>query len=376
MYKLNRLALLFCALLPLFLFATALCAQTADTPVQSRYLLVMDTSSAMKKRLPAVSQGLNQLFDINLLGQFRPGDTVGLWTFDQDLRTGELPLQYWQPGLTVTICSNIILFLQNYHYAHNTSFAKVMPMVNRLVRGSSQLTVVIVCDGASPISGTPVDASINQIFQQDAAAMKKLRQPFIIVLRSQFGRYVGFTINTADSINLPQFPALPEPVQVVTPPPQPQPQPVAPSPLVIIGSTVGTNPLPPQPPPQMIEKLPPPPIRQIPPPALPAPAPQTLSTPPPNPTPTPQPAPAPPPMMVTEPTPTNTVAAPSLALPPPVVQTPAMAAVDESVRISRPVLFATVCGVLFVIVLGAYVLVRLSRKRHSPSLITESLKKS
>ena len=107
--------------------------------------------------------------------------------------------------------------------------------------------MLIFCDGEDEIKGTPYDASINQVFQQRQAAQKKARQPFVIVLRTQHGQYIGCTMNFPPGmVNVPEFPPLPAPppppAAVTAPPPAPAvaPPPTGP-PLIIIGQNVETN---------------------------------------------------------------------------------------------------------------------------------------
>src|ERR1700722_20268290 len=121
------------ALLALILMTPGLRAQTANRRVDSRLLLVFDTSSAMKKRLPTEEKSVNQLFAITLNGKFHAGDSIGVWTFDKDLRTGEYPLQYWEPQDIITIPIEIIDFLKNRHYSGTTSFDELIPMLSHVM---------------------------------------------------------------------------------------------------------------------------------------------------------------------------------------------------------------------------------------------------
>ena len=58
-----------------------------------RYLFIFDTSSSMKKRLPAVKKTLTSMLATSMGGQLHTGDTIGVWTFNQDLYPGDVPLQ-------------------------------------------------------------------------------------------------------------------------------------------------------------------------------------------------------------------------------------------------------------------------------------------
>jgi len=242
-------------------------AQPAASSVDSRYLLIFDTSSAMKSRVPATQYVVERLFFSMMNGQFQAGDSIGVWAFDRKLRLGGFPLQRWLPQNAATIASDITNFVRLQRYSKSTRFDVVMPDVNSLVQDSERLTVLIFCDGDGEIKGTPYDNAINTVLKQNQSALSKANETFIVVLRSQLGRYIGYTVNSsAMGVNLPNFPPLPSPPQAVapvqtSPPPAPRtpsPPPVIQAvPLIIIGTNVGTNPIP-LVPPRVVPPSPPP----------------------------------------------------------------------------------------------------------------------
>lgn len=264
-----------------FILVSVALAQPAVSSVDSRYLLVFDTSSAMKSRVPATQYVVERLFLSMMNGQFQPGDSIGVWAFDRKLRQGQFPLQRWLPENAATIASDITNLVRLQHYSKSTSFDVIMPEVNNLVQDSQRLTVLIFCDGDGEIKGTPFDNAINTLLKQNERALSKSDETFIVVLRAQLGRYIGYTVNSsAIGVNLPGFPPLPAPPQPVTPvqtnptppPRKPSPPPVIPAtPLIIIGTNVGTNPLPsvppravlPNPPPARVEPNPPPVVESL-----------------------------------------------------------------------------------------------------------------
>ncbi len=192
------------------LFPTARAEAVAREPeVESRLLLVFDTSSAMKKRVSYEEKAVGGLFAITFNGKFHPGDTIGVWTFSKDLHTGQFPLEQWEPENAITIPTDINAFLKVQHFSKSTSFDELVPLLNRVVSHSPRLTVIIFCDGLGQIKGTPADDTINNLFKQHAHDMEKAHMPFVIVIRSQFGKYIGCTVSSAASINLPEFPPLP-----------------------------------------------------------------------------------------------------------------------------------------------------------------------
>ena len=235
-------------------------AQPAAETVDSRFLLIFDTSSAMKSRVPRVQYAVERLCLSMMNGQLHADNDIGVWAFDRKLRTGELPLQRWVPQNAATIASNVTDFVARQHYSKSTQFDSIMPAVNNVVRNSQRLTVLIFCDGAGQIKGTPYDEAINSSFMQNEHALGKAKETFIVLLRAQSGQYTGYSMNSsAVGVNFPEFPPLPAPPQPVaslqthqppppTPAPAPTPAPVVQlPPLVIVGTNVSSNLLPPIP---------------------------------------------------------------------------------------------------------------------------------
>ncbi len=231
----------------------------------------------MKSRVEGVQKALNSMLATSLHGQLHTGDSIGVWTFSQDLQTGNFPLQNWNADNAVKIAASLTKFVDGQRYAKTARFEALQPLLNQVVQGSERLTVLIFCDGTVKAAGTPFDAGINQMFQQKLDEQSKAHEPFIILLRSQQGKFTSCTMGFPPApLNIPDFPPLPAP----PPPPAPKvtnlPPPVVTSvvpSLFITGTKVSTNPLPPE------TNLPSANV-PAPPPATNAPAPQTVIPPP------------------------------------------------------------------------------------------------
>lgn len=211
-----------------------------------RFLFIFETSGAMKNRVEAVQKALNIMLATSMGGQLHSGDSIGVWTFGQDLAAGNYPLQTWDADKAPVIAASLAAFVGGQHYAKAGRFEAVQPLLNQVVQGSERLTVLVFCDGTMPVAGTPFDASINQAFAQKGGDQSKAHQPFIILLRSQRGKFTGCTMNFPPaSVNVPEFPPLPPPpapkVIKATNPPPPLIITNIVAPLVIIG----TKPAPP-----------------------------------------------------------------------------------------------------------------------------------
>ena len=223
-------------------------AQPTEQTVQSRFLFIFDTSSDMKNCVDGVQRALNTMLATSMNGQLHAGESMGVWTFSQDLRPGDFPLQSWYPGDAVQIASKITSFIGGQHYAKSARFAALQPLLNRVVQGSERLTVVIFCSGAAQVSGTPFDAGINQTFQEKLDKQKSAHQPFVIVLRAQLGQYVSCNMGfPPQPVIFSGFPPLPEPppppAPKLTNTPPPAPATVVP-PLIIIGKKSESSPVP------------------------------------------------------------------------------------------------------------------------------------
>jgi hypothetical protein len=257
--------------------------------VPDRYLLVFDTSSSMKSRAKTVEDAAHALIVSGMYGQLRRGDTIGLWTFDDQLHTGLFPLQVWRPEERGKIAELVASFLANQKYKNKARFDAVMPALGQLVENSETITVLLFSDGETNIQGTPFDAEINSIY----AEFRRRAKVLITVLRAKRGRLFAATANPAPwAVEFPPYP--PEPQTTNAPPPKPaaeKPRPMA-APIILDMSKPRppeTNPVPsvsagPAPTPPTNTTTPAAEVKPVePPPTVPAPAqiPAALGPPPP-----------------------------------------------------------------------------------------------
>lgn len=228
----------------------ALLALPLNTPAQpsrpERWLFVFDLSSAMKKRLPATEQVLTNFFATGAEGRLQNGDNIGVWTYDQKTHGGQFPLAIWKPEQATELMSNLTVFLNSRKYAMSSQLAALQPALAGVITNSERLTIVIFCDGESDITATPYDAGINQSFLDGRAEQKKSSQPFVVLIRTLSGKYIGCTVSfPPGAINIPLFLAPPPPVNIPPPPPLVvapiKPPPVVVPDLVIIGTKVGPS---------------------------------------------------------------------------------------------------------------------------------------
>jgi hypothetical protein len=163
----------------------------------SRYLFVLDTSHAMQLRAAGVQKAITDLLGSAMGGQLRRGDTIGIWTYNEDLYTGRFPLQKWSPETKEEITLNVVTFLKNQRYEKKANLEKVLPTLQKMVQASAFITVVLVSDGDEKIHGTPFDAQVNKYYSLWRNQQRKAQMPLLTLLRARSGELTHFALNTA-----------------------------------------------------------------------------------------------------------------------------------------------------------------------------------
>jgi hypothetical protein len=216
---------------------TNLTLTNAAREISTRYLFVVDASDAMRRRAPAVQTAVGNLLRSGMSAQLQRGDTVGIWTFNNTLSAGRFPLQRWSPENKELIASNAVAFLKAQKFTGESKFNLTISALDRLIKESDRLVILLVSDGDEPVSGTPYDPQISQAFHQGYTQQQKARMPFITVLLARRGRMVNASVSLAPwPVTLPEFPPEPKIVEA----PKPSPEKKAPArpvvqPLIVIG---------------------------------------------------------------------------------------------------------------------------------------------
>ena len=214
-----------------------------------RLLLIFETSKVMKENLPLIKATLARLFSSNLQNQLYPYDDIAVWTVDDTVHAEQSLIYSWEPDEAATYTGKVCEFLLKQKFSRHTSLEPIQPALNRIVKHSEHLTVLIFCDSQSRMVGTPYDTGINSIITNTATRLEGKQTPLIIVLRSYRGQYIGSSVNASAQLNFPKFPTPPKPAPPValsetTPVPVPHAgeKPAATVPdMIIVGTEAGTN---------------------------------------------------------------------------------------------------------------------------------------
>src|ERR1700761_4089441 len=82
---------------------------------ENRFLIVVDTASSMRASSNSVEQAVFELFKSEMKGEFRPGDTIGFWTFADKLHS-DLPMQFWSEERNQRIARSLVTILREQGY--------------------------------------------------------------------------------------------------------------------------------------------------------------------------------------------------------------------------------------------------------------------
>jgi hypothetical protein len=178
-----------------------------------RYLLIVETSAAMEKRAANTQRAVGQLFASGLQGQLQRGDTIGVWTYNDELYTGQFPLQRWTSQNSQQVTTAVVQFLQKQRHEKTARLTSVTTQLTNVVADSDRITILLVSEGGEAPPGTPFTEQIREAFRLNAAEQRQQSMPFLTVLRAVRGEFTGFRVNTPPwPVEFPPFPTNMPPV--------------------------------------------------------------------------------------------------------------------------------------------------------------------
>lgn len=214
-------------------------------PPHNRWLLVVETSRTMRPRTDAARNVASMLVYSGMDGQAKPGDTIGLWTFNERLSAGQFPLQEWEPASNKEIARRVYLFLGAQKWEKQSRLDTVLPDIQRLIRDSQFISIFLISDGLQEIHGTPFDDKINAAYRTWRSEQEKSDMPFVTLLRAKAGRITDYVVDMPPwPLKLPPLPTELEPHKA-PPPKTEKPQPRVLPPLILSGRRTESPPEPP-----------------------------------------------------------------------------------------------------------------------------------
>jgi len=228
------------------LLAAAFCradgAPQSGRPMENRFLFVIDTSSSMRSRTNGIENAVAELLASDMHGEFRKGDTLGVWTYNERLHS-DFPMQVWSPENKVAITGDVLRFLRHQHYEKRAHLDKVLSAIGQVMENSDRLTVIFMYDGTEMIRGTQFDADINELQKKYAPRFRSTHLPVVMILAVRNGQAIDYTINHPGSMTVPHSAIDVPPPPTNAPPPE----------VVAVPLPTNAAPAEPRPPPRRIE---------------------------------------------------------------------------------------------------------------------------
>jgi hypothetical protein len=168
---------------------------------------MIETSRAMKSRSEGVNKVMEDLIGSGIGGQLRRGDSIAVWTYNSELYAGRFPLQQWTPETQKAVAVRILGFLKDQTYEKSASLQKSLLAMDRVIKNSEFITIILVSDGSQQVAGTPFDAQINNLYKSWDKEQQKARMPFVTVLQAIKGKITHYTVTSAPwPVEMPPLP--------------------------------------------------------------------------------------------------------------------------------------------------------------------------
>ncbi len=206
-----------------------------------RYILVVDTSSAMQRSADGLYRTTHRLLANGLGGRMQAGDVFTVWTYADTVLTREFPLNAWTPDLNVALANRAYEFLAQQKFRGKSNLRPVFAELGQALAIATNLTIVLVSDGTDVIVGTPFDRPINVTYGGRASEMRSAKMPFVTALVTRGGEFTHWSVRGGlEDMGLP----FPEKPVVLVPLVAQAPVPVTPAPTPIPIPVVTTSPPP------------------------------------------------------------------------------------------------------------------------------------
>src|SRR5689334_11779918 len=119
-----------------------------------RFLFVVETSTAMAPFEHAGGQTVFDLIFSGLDGQMQPKDTIGIWTFGEEVHAGLFPMQVWTPEQKARVATEAGMFLKDQHHDRQAHLDRVIRKVLPLVVAVKDVNIFIVSGNEVTWKGT------------------------------------------------------------------------------------------------------------------------------------------------------------------------------------------------------------------------------
>jgi len=202
--------------------ATAMAAPQPSKPAKppkpegNRFLFILETSAGMTRLEHGGRQAIFDLIYSGVDGRMRRGDTYGIWPFNEQVYSGLVPMQTWDPQKRLEQASAVGRYLRTHKYEKEGNFQLLMKQVHAVVRGAQDVNIFVVTDGNTAFAGTLFDQVINAGFETNRMQVQTAKKPLVVTLVARQGAFTAASVTPAgDKIELAELPPVTNAVPAV-----------------------------------------------------------------------------------------------------------------------------------------------------------------
>ncbi len=171
-----------------------------------RYLILVDASAAMKRRREATAKSIAELIHSGFGGQAQQGDTIGFWTFGEEVDAAKFPAMKWSEPLRAALTAQATRFVMERRSAGKSNLDRAVQAILMATRTSKEVTVFIFSDGNEVLYGTPYDLDISTVYILHRDELKNSKSPFITSLAARDGRIQAWSVDSGGgTVTIPRI---------------------------------------------------------------------------------------------------------------------------------------------------------------------------
>lgn len=187
-------------------------AEPARPP--NRFLFLIDTSAGMKPYESSVREAMFDFIYSGLRGQMTNNDTYGLWLINEQNDTS-FQMETWRQKFTVEMAAKAAAHIKNHGFKGRLNLNQAQVDLGNVIKNVDDLTIILITNGETPISGTPFDDAINIRFRELATGRKKARAAIFTTFAARDGVLLTWSPSSPEGeIRFPVVPPRPKPAKV------------------------------------------------------------------------------------------------------------------------------------------------------------------
>jgi len=179
-------------------------APPANLAGGNRFLFVVETSAATARLEHGGRQAVFDLIFTGIAGQMKPGDTFGLWTFNDKVSAGVYPMQLWEPDNNMELATQVGQFLKMQKYQNKARLDLAVKQIIPVLRTVKDLNILIVSDPATRLPDDPLEQGYKADNSKLAARARQSKQPLVTTLVVRNGAISNVVLTVgSEPIRLP-----------------------------------------------------------------------------------------------------------------------------------------------------------------------------